>query len=96
MSYGVFDIKIPSMAPLPGIVSVLPNLGVAGNALQGTTSKGLLSVIFPNGEALLAGFGMLASDMMPSIFKKVSGVDIKPHIPELPGEKKGLLGGFTI
>jgi hypothetical protein len=67
------------------------NMGFAGNPLQGSTTKGLLSLIFPNGEAMFSAFEFI-NTKVPSIFKKVSGVDIKPHIPAMPGQGKGLLG----
>jgi hypothetical protein len=94
-SYGVFQISIPGPEPLPGFFSILPKLGVEGNilqSLQGTTSKGLLSLIFPNGEAAMTGWGILSGDVMPNMLKKVSAVDIKPHIPEMYGQGKGFFG----
>ena len=99
MSFGVFDIKIPGPKNFQGFFAILPDLGVNGNilqGLQGTTSKGSLAVIFPNGESMLTSWGVLSGDLMPNFLKKVSQVDIKEHTPQMPGQGKGLLGGLKV
>ncbi len=77
---------------MEGIFQIF-NVGVAGNPLQGTTTKGILSLVFPNGEALFSAFSFV-NTKVPSIFAKVSGIKIDPHIPQMFGQGKGLLGGF--
>ena len=67
------------------------NIGVKGNPLQGSTTRGVLALIFPNGEALFSAFNFV-NMKVPSIFAKVSGVHIKSHIPQVPGEGHGFFG----
>ena len=99
MSFGVFEIKIPGPKNFQGFFAILPELGVNGNilqGLQGTTSKGLLAVIFPNGEAMLTSWGVLSGDLTKNIVLAVAPVKMDPHLPPLPGQGKGLLGGLKL
>lgn len=97
MSEGVFDIiKLSGYGNLPGFFEILPKIGVEGNvlqSLQGTTTRGILAIVFPNGEAALTGWGMLASDkILPNMLQKITKYKMDPHIPPVYGEGKLFFG----
>ena len=97
MEFGVLSFKLPGAGTLPSLLEALPQLGVNGNvlqSLQGTLGKGLGSIVFSNGDAMLRGFSGFAEGPKAAFGKVMGGFKMDSIIlkGQMPWEGKGVGG----